>query len=759
MKTKTSQMKKIIAGLCCLLAFSFYTQAQHCASATNSVPPHAATGTPGFIPGFYAMPCIDSGTYVSDTLYFENYTSITDSNTTLAVNSLTIDSIENLPSGLCWTTNVANNQFAGAQTGVIVISGTTRAFSGQYKLRFIVDINAGAAGAVNLVRQDADRLAAYLPVPLRYYLRVHQPGSSCPNVDTTQGGVTVLLTASVSASSHTICTSTPVTLTANSCTGCTYVWSNAATGQSIQVSSAGSYTVTITQNSTTAASTPITIGADNPLVARFNLYQDTTTSNLWHTDNTSIGTGVTFYQWTWGDGYGSGDTIYSPSHVYTAQGVFTVCLQIYDSVGCMATHCDSTNQTTVPLPATATINPSSQVVCNGAPVTLTASFCSGCTYSWSNFASGQSISVTGAGPYTVTISDGTHSVTSAPVSLRIDTIHVRYTLTQDTNNSSIWYGTNSSTGTYGITWAYWTWGDGYGSVDTTFGASHQYTTSGAHTVCLQAYDSVGCTAIHCDSSGYTNIPLPSIATITESAATICNSSAVTLTADFCSGCTYLWSNSATGQSINVTSAGSYTVTISDGVNSVASAPLTLTASNVVASFSLSPDTNQAHHWFVTNNCSGSGALSYIWSWGDGSGDSTANPAHSYAAAGYYNICVRVWDAAGCYASFCDSNSYLYRSQGFISVQVIPGTASGITDISADASAKVYPNPAASALTIETAGSGAQTGLIYDALGRAMREVSLTSPKTNLNLSGLSDGVYIISFPHSNTPSVRFVIAR
>jgi hypothetical protein len=345
------------------------------------------------------------------------------------------------------------------------------------------------------------------------------------------------------------------------------------------------------------------------------------------------------------------------------------------------------------------------------------------------------------------------------VSLRVDTINVRYTLTQDTSNTSIWYGTNSSSGSYGITWAYWTWGDGYGSVDTTFGATHQYSTSGVHTVCLEVYDSVGCSAISCDSTGYTNIPLPSTATITESAQNICNGNAVTLTANFCTGCTYTWSPSGTGQSISVTTAGSYTVTISDGVNSVASAATTLTTDNVVASFSLQPDTNVAHHWFVINNCSGTNPLFYQWSWGDGSGDSSANPAHTYSAAGYYDICVYVSDYYGCTAAFCDSSTYLYRSQAIISVQVIPGNSTGINDVSANASVKVYPNPTAAALTIETALSSAQTATIYDALGRAMREVSLTSAKTNLNLSDLSDGVYTLSFPKSNTPSVRFVIAR
>ena len=62
------------------------------------------------------------------------------------------------------------------------------------------------------------------------------------------------------------------------------------------------------------------------------------------------------------------------------------------------------------------------------------------------------------------------------------------------------------------------------------------------------------------------------------------------------------------------------------------------------------------------------------------------------------------------------------------------------------------------LTIETTQPGASSALIYDALGRALTEVNITSNKTNLDLSNLSNGVYTMSF-RDGSPSVRFVITR
>jgi hypothetical protein len=306
----------------------------------------------------------------------------------------------------------------------------------------------------------------------------------------------------------------------------------------------------------------------------------------------------------------------------------------------------------------------------------------------------------------------------------------------------------------------WTWGDGYYSYDTVGGSVHSYNNGGSYPVCLTEYDTAGCQITSCDSSHHIVIPLPSVATITPSSNAICNGSAVTLTASFCDSCNYLWSNGATGNPIQTSVAGTYTVTISNNSGSVTSSPLSITTTNISAGFALVPDTTTPHHWFVVNNCTGSN-LQYQWYWGDNTpSDNTANPLHNYAAAGYYDICVYVTDAlANCYASFCDSSTYLYRGQAMISMQVIPGTASGINDISANAAIRVYPNPSTGTLSIETAQSSTQTATIYDALGRALRDINITSPKTTVDLNGLSDGIYTLSLKNSRSSSIKFVISR
>ena len=752
-------MKKLFAIIACLCAFS-WAQAQYCGT-TNSALPLPATGTPGLSPSFLGTSCIDSGTTVSDTIYFQNYTTVNDSGiSTLSVDYLRIDSIENLPAGLCWSTNVSNNQFSGGQTAVIILSGRVTGYSGQYKLRIVVDLSL-AGGTIVMARRNADDISTLFSPKLEYYVRVRQPfGGTCPAVDTTNGnGITVLLNATVTASSHIICTGSAVNLTANTCTGCTYSWSNGYTGQSIQATAAGSYVVTITQNGTTAVSSPVTLVLDNPLTSSFTLTQDASQSNLYHTNNTSTGTGTLHYSWTWGDGTYTGDSVNNPSHTYASQGSYSVCLEVYDSVGCSVRSCDSSGNVNVPLPTVATITTPNNVVCNGQPTTLSADFCTNCTYLWSTGATTQNIQVTSAGPFTVTISDGSNSVSSAPFTMRVDHMVVSFTLVIDSTNSNVVHTTNTSTGN-GLIYGMWTWGDGYNSIDTLGGSSHSYLYHGNYAVCLTEYDTAGCQIRSCDSSQHIIIPLPSVAVITPSSNSICNGNAVSLSASICDSCTYLWSDGSTANPLYTSVPGTYTVTISNNSGSVTSAPVTLTASSISAGFTLVPDTTTPHHWFVINNCTGPD-LQYEWNWGDNtSWDTVANPVHTYAAAGYYNICVLLTDLpATCFAIFCDSSNYVYRGQGMISMQVIPGTANGINDISANASVKVYPNPSTGTMTIETAQGSAQSATIYDAVGRALRDINITSPKTTIDLNGLSDGIYTLSLKNGRSSSIKFVISR
>jgi type IX secretion system substrate protein/PKD domain-containing protein len=52
-------------------------------------------------------------------------------------------------------------------------------------------------------------------------------------------------------------------------------------------------------------------------------------------------TGIPPYQYLWNWGDGNTDTIAYPSHTYLDSGIFTICLTVTDSTGCVSTYCDT----------------------------------------------------------------------------------------------------------------------------------------------------------------------------------------------------------------------------------------------------------------------------------------------------------------------------------------------------------------------------------------------------------------------------------
>lgn len=167
-------MRKLYV-LVLLIGFSFSGFAQYCQGidSTGISPRPDSVGI--FTPASDAMPCIVRAQPVSDTLYFTVFNRLNG----FTVTSITIDSIANLPAGLCWVSNVPGNTFAAQQNGVIYISGQTYVSSGQYKMQVYVHVTTSVT---TIPFSTLESIAG-----LRYYLRVICPGSPCVPVDTVDG--------------------------------------------------------------------------------------------------------------------------------------------------------------------------------------------------------------------------------------------------------------------------------------------------------------------------------------------------------------------------------------------------------------------------------------------------------------------------------------------------------------------------------------------------------------------------------------------
>ena len=174
-------MRKSFILLSLILGLTIGAHAQQCLMDSGiavTTPINVDTTSLAFFtPSSDSLACIPTGwvPYIQDTLYFTTFRTLNGFN----VDSMTIDSINNLPPGLCWSSNSPDNTFAGGQNGAISISGQIAASPGQYKLMVWVH------STTDVFPIPLDNLEHL--IGLRYYIRVACPSQSCPPVDTSGG--------------------------------------------------------------------------------------------------------------------------------------------------------------------------------------------------------------------------------------------------------------------------------------------------------------------------------------------------------------------------------------------------------------------------------------------------------------------------------------------------------------------------------------------------------------------------------------------
>jgi hypothetical protein len=241
-------------------------------------------------------------------------------------------------------------------------------------------------------------------------------------------GTSITPTANITASGSTsICSGGNVLLNASTGTGYTYVWKkngtaiSGATSASYSATTAGSYTVVITNSTCSATSSAISVTVVTGSVSATLTAGGSTTfcTGGSVTLSANTGTGLS-YVWKRSGTTISGAT--ASTYAATQSGSYTVTVT---SGSCSAT--SSAITVTVNAAATATITPGgSTSFCTGGSVVLNANTGVGYSYVWKNNgttisgATSASYTATGAGSYTVVVSSsGCSSATSSAVNVTI----------------------------------------------------------------------------------------------------------------------------------------------------------------------------------------------------------------------------------------------------------------------------------------------------------------------------------------------------
>ena len=228
--------------------------------------------------------------------------------------------------------------------------------------------------------------------------------------------VTLFFSASISPLNAVRSCASPVQLNAPQGTGNTYQWRlnginiPGATASTFNANVSGNYSILLSNGSCSSNSFATSVTIDSiPTTPAINASGSTTFCS----GNSVVLTSSSATGNTWSNG------ATTQSITVTQSGSYSVTV----SNGLCSASSALTVVTVNPLPTTPTINAGgSTTFCSGDSVVLTSSNATGNT--WSNGATTQSITVTQSGSYSVTVSNGLCSASSAPTVVTVNSIPI-----------------------------------------------------------------------------------------------------------------------------------------------------------------------------------------------------------------------------------------------------------------------------------------------------------------------------------------------
>jgi gliding motility-associated-like protein len=384
-------------------------------------------------------------------------------------------------------------------------------------------------------------------------------GNSCTSTDTIVINYAGQVPSLNLGGPYDVCSGT-ITLNAQN-PGSTYVWSNSSTSQTIDVTSSGTYSVTVT-NACGSSSSSAIVNIINATAATIVASGPTTFCQGGSVVLTAT-PGAT-YLWL-----PNGET--TQSITVTTTGVYT-CTVTYTN-GCAST--TPLTQVNVEQPASAPVITANgpTTFCQGGSVVLTSS--NALNNVWSNGSFSQSIVVFNSGTYTVSTVVGSCSVASASI---IVTSNPRPSAIINTANPTTFCQGDTATlfvsSPTGVNFQWFKVGLG-GNPDILLGSGVSQAVFASGDYYALVTDINGCTRASFPPTNIVVKDSVTTPTITQ-VGTIspCNNKG-TITLTSSSSTNNQWSTGATSQSITVESSGTFTVTVSNDFCSKISKPLVI----------------------------------------------------------------------------------------------------------------------------------------------------------------------------------------
>lgn len=418
--------------------------------------------------------------------------------------------------------------------------------------------------------------------------------------------------------------------------------------------------------------------------------------------NINAPAGYTNYLWSNG-GVNASNVISSPDS--------TFWVQVTNSRGCKLR--DTIIVEEYPNPD---INlPSNVGICDGQIAVLVANNDPNYSYLWNTGSVDSSISVSVSGFYAVTVTN-----TFGCDSIGFTSVIAGATPVADIGADTIRYceGTTTVATASGSGNAY-SWSNGEIGQTATISQPGQ--------IILTVTSPAGCIAY--DTAFVVEQP-ELILTISDTLVNICEDSTLVITG-WCGtgGVTdYLWSDGSTNNTISVNSAGTYYLTVTNGVCSGTLS--TLVNVDPLPDVDLGNDTTICPGQVVVLDAGGNTGDSYSWSTGANTQTISVNTANDY------------------FVTLTDGNT---GCNGKDSITVTLDVCDNIEEL--EAQFTIYPNPASEILNIELTNPSSSTQIeIYDMKGALVMQLDRSGSKISINVSNLPKGMYqlrIFSNNHSS----------
>ncbi|MCW3126556.1 MAG: hypothetical protein JWO03_2214 [Bacteroidetes bacterium] len=373
--------------------------------------------------------------------------------------------------------------------------------------------------------------------------------------------------------------------------------------------------------------------------------------------------------------------------------------------------------------------------CAGDSVRLTAS--AGNTYLWSNGDTSRIIFASIAGPYNVTVTNSHGcTVVSAPDTLTLaPTVQPAVTISSDAGDT-ICLNTNvtfHALSVNGGTNPQYQWKNNNINVGNTATFIGTVLHDGDVISCVLTSNAT-CVSPRRDTSAAITMTVHTLPVVSVSGGTVvCTSDSATLTASPANA-SYMWNDNETTQSITITSAGTYIVTVTDQNNcSAASTPYAVSSVSVQqAAITQSGDS------LYTGS-----SMFYQWYYNGTIISGVTGPAALVEHSGFYQVATI--DSNGC------------RSISAIDTIVV----AGMNDLALISGMSLYPNPSTGTFTITWSDMTARDIRITDAIGSVIAEdKAITTVSKQYNLSGLASGIYYVQVSQGGlTRTIKVNVVR